>query len=158
MMTYKKLVQKAYYKDLGEDVMWKMTDATSKFIESMRVLHPAEVDKFIKDLESELCYPPFTEEQAKKVVANMTNKDGSKGEHWSMAQVKDYMQTHSEYSGLPLYDFYVAINMMYSDYYKASRTTENYAELAKDFLDDKDAPKDKLQRYFASMHDEDLQK
>ena len=66
MITYKKLVQKAYYKDMGEDVMWKMTDDTNKFVESMRALHPAEVDKFLSDMETELCYPPLTEEQVKR--------------------------------------------------------------------------------------------
>lgn len=151
MITYKKLVQKAYYKDLGEDVMWKMTDDTDKFVESMRVLHPAEVDKFLSNMEDEICYPPLTEAQAKEYVSHMKNKDGSTGEHWTLEQVKAFMQSHSEYSSLNALDFYVAINMMYSDYYKAAYTTDNYAALAKDFIGDKDAPKNKVVRYMKAM-------
>lgn len=151
MITYKKLVQKAYYKDLGEDVMWKMTDDTDKFVESMRVLHPAEVDKFLSHMEDEICYPPLTEAQAKEYVSHMQNKDGSTGEHWTLEQVKAFMQSHSEYSSLNALDFYVAINMMYSDYYKAAYTTDNYAALAKDFIGDKDAPKNKVVRYMKAM-------
>ena len=151
MTTYKKLVQKAYYKDLGEDVMWKMTDDTDKFVESMRVLHPAEVDKFLSHMEDDICYPPLTEAQAKEYVSHMQNKDGSTGEHWTLEQVKAFMQSHSEYSSLNALDFYVAINMMYSDYYKAAYTTENYAALAKDFIGDKDAPKNKVVRYMKAM-------
>lgn len=151
MITYKKLVQKAYYKDMGEDVMWKMTDDTNKFVESMRILHPAEVDKFLVDMENELCYPPLTEAEAKEYVSHMENKDGSTGEHWTLEQVKDYMKSHSEYSNLNPYDFYVAINMMYSDYFKPTTTTETYAAMAKDFIDDKDAPKNKVVRYIKAM-------
>lgn len=151
MITYKKLVQKAYYKDLGEESMWKMTDATDRFVESMRVLHPAEVDKFLSDMETELCYPPLTEAQAKQYVAHMVNKDGSSGEHWTLDQVKSYMQSHSEYDDLYLLDFYVAMNMMYSDYYKPSYTTDTYASMAKDFVADKDAPSNKVVRYMKAM-------
>ena len=151
MITYKKLVQKAYYKDLGEDAMWKMTEDTDKFVESMRVLHPAEVDKFLMDMENDLCYPPLTEAQAKEYVSHMTNKDGTSGEHWSLDQVKAYMQSHSEYDDLYLLDFYVAMNMMYSDYYKPAYTTDNYASMAKDFVADKDAPSNKVVRYMKAM-------
>ena len=151
MITYKKLVQKAYYKDLGEEAMWQMTDHTDKFVESMRVLHPAEVDKFLKEMETAICYPPLTEKQAKEYVSHMTNKDGSKGEHWTLEQVEQFVKSHSDYADMDLIHFYVAINMMYSDYYKASYTTDNYASMAKDFLKDSDAPKDKLERYISVM-------
>jgi len=153
MRTYKKLVQKAYYKDMGEDVMWKMTNDTDHFIESMRVLHPAEVDKFLSDMETAICYPPLTEEQAKEYVAHMKNKDGSEGQHWSLEQTTDYMKTHSDYANLNPLDFYVAINMMYSDYYKATFSNDQYAVMAKDFIGDKDAPSNKVVRYIKAMAD-----
>lgn len=151
MRTYKKLVQKAYYKDMGEDIMWKMTDATDHFIESMRVLHPAEVDKFLADMETAICYPPLTEEQAKEYVEHMKNKDGTEGRHWSLEQTMDYMKTHSDYANLNPLDFYVAMNMMYSDYYKATFSTDQYAVMAKDFIGDKDAPSNKVVRYMKAM-------
>ena len=45
------------------------------------------------------------------------------------------------------------MNMMYSDYYKPTRTTDTYAMLAKDFIEDTDAPQDKVKRYMKVMHD-----
>ena len=151
MITYKKLVQKAYYKDMGEDVMWKMTHDTDKFVESMRVLHPAEVDKFLHDMENDLCYPPLTEDQAVAYVKQMKHKDGTEGEHWTLEQTRQYQAAHPEYASIDALDFYVAINMMYSDYFKPAYTTDNYASMAKDFVADKDAPANKVVRYMKAM-------
>ena len=151
MITYKKLVQKAYYKDMGEDVMWKMTHDTDKFVESMRALHPAEVDKFLHDMENDICYPPLTEEQAVSYVKHMKHKDGSEGEHWTLEQTKAYQASHSDYASIDPLDFYVAINMMYSDYFKPAYTTDNYASMAASFLNDVDAPSNKLERYIQAM-------
>lgn len=151
MKTYKKLVQKAYYKDMGEDVMWLMTDDTNAFIESMRALHPAEVDKFLHDLETKICYPPLKEDEAKEYVSHMTNKDGSTGEHWTLEQTNAYKNSHDDYKELSDLDFYVAMNMVYSDYYKPVYTTDNYASLAKDFILDSDAPSNKVKRYIEAM-------
>lgn len=150
-MNYKRLVQKAYYLDLGEEMMWEIVDHTSKFIESIRPMHPAEVDKFLMDMENKICYPELTEEKAKEYVHGMKHKDGTEGEHWSIDQVKAYMESHSEYSDLHLLDFYVAMNMMFSDYAKPTFSTDNYAALAKDFITDKDAPSNKVVRYMEAM-------
>ena len=150
-MTYMHLTEKAYHKGLGEEAMWKMAEMTDKFVESMRPLHPAEVDKFLHDIENEVCYPKLTEKEAKEYVAAMTNKDGTTGEHWSLAQTDAYIASHPEYKELDSICFYVAMNMMYSDYWKAAFTTDTYAQLAKDFLTDKDAPGHKVRRYMEAM-------
>ena len=153
MITYKKIVQKAYYNDLGEETMWKITDMTDKFVESIRATHPAEVDKFLAEIKHAVCHAPLTEELAKKYVAEMDNKDGSKGGHWTLEQTREFQKTHPEYASLNDLDFYVALNMMYSDYYKSTRTLDTYAALAKDFVDDRDAPSDKVRRYMEAMRD-----
>ena len=72
----------------------------------------------------------------------MKNADGSTGPHYTMEQAKQIMDQQG-YSGDEV-DFFVAINMMYSDYCKVAKrnncgTTEFYAAMAKAFLDDKDA-------------------
>ena len=81
----------------------------------------------------------------------MTNKDGSTGEHWTHEQTHAYMNAHEEYKNLNDLDFYVAMNMMFSDYYKPAYTTDAYASMAKDFLTDKDAPGNKVVRYIKAM-------
>lgn len=93
----------------------------------------------------------LSEEEALEYTESFVNKDGSTGPHWSLEQVKRFMANHSDYSMIDPNCFYVAINMMYSDYYRPTRTVETYAALAKDFLMDKDAPQDKLHRYIEAM-------
>lgn len=65
--------------------------------------------------------PHFTEECAMKVVAKMENEDGTTGQHWT---INDTTTVANQY-GISFnprkynkYDWYVAMNMVYSDYYK----------------------------------------
>lgn len=97
-------------------------------------------------------YIPFTREIAEAWTSHMENEDGTRGPHWSMEQTKQ-VQAQRGIECDPL-EFWVAINMIYSDYCKAAKkananTIDFYADMAKAFLDDKDAPKDKLARYYA---------
>lgn len=123
---------------------------------------PVEEETFTADhgsqiyddkLEKIYHHDALTEEEAIEYVAHMRNKDGSTGAHWTMQQTTDYMKSHSGFEMLNPNCFYVAMNMMYSDYYKPTRTTDTYAMLAKDFIEDTDAPQDKVKRYMKAMHD-----
>lgn len=89
--------------------------------------------------------------EATEWVKSMENADGTTGEHYSMEQVDQIMEQQK----IPLdkVEFYTAMNMMYSDYCKVAKkfncsTPEFYACLAKAFLEDKDAEKGKLKRYY----------
>ena len=92
------------------------------------------------------------EHLAKEWTAMMENEDGTKGPHWSMEQIKKVI----EQRGLPgdPVEIWVAMNMMYSDYCKVAKklgvnTMDFYAEMARAFLDDKDAGvHDKLTAYY----------
>lgn len=94
---------------------------------------------------------PMTKELAMKWVKEMRNSDGTSGPHWTMEQAKQIMQ-QQKIDCDPL-EFFVALNMMYSDYYKAAKarncsTVELYAAMAEAFLDDKDAQPEKLSKYY----------
>lgn len=94
------------------------------------------------------------EETAKEWTQHMENADGTKGPHWSMDQVKQ-VAAQKNISEDPL-DFWVAINMMYSDYCVMAKkhnvnTVDFYVDMAKAFLDDKDAKPDKLGRYYHAV-------
>lgn len=96
-------------------------------------------------------YTPMTKELAMKWVKEMRNSDGTSGPHWTMEQSKQIMQ-QQKIDCDPI-EFFVALNMMYSDYYKAAKarncsTVELYAAMAEAFLDDKDAQPEKLSRYY----------
>lgn len=94
------------------------------------------------------------EETAKEWTQRMENADGTKGPHWSVDQVKQ-VAAQKNISEDPL-DFWVAINMMYSDYCVMAKkhnvnTVDFYVDMAKAFLDDKDAKPDKLGRYYHAV-------
>ena len=95
----------------------------------------------------------FTKEDAERWTAHMENEDGSTGAHWTMeqtGQVAAIAGAHYE-----PWVWYAALNMMYSDYYAVAAKygldrPEFYADLAKAFLNDKDAggPERKIAAYY----------
>jgi hypothetical protein len=95
---------------------------------------------------------PVDKEIAERWTRGMRNEDGTKGPHWTIDQVRGVMAQRG--INLDPWEFYVAINMVYSDYYKVLKKygvgdkLDVYADLASAFLKDKDAAKDKLARYF----------
>ena len=100
--------------------------------------------------------PHFNEEQARKAVNKMQNEDGTKGPHWSLDETTSLA---SQY-GVGLnnrfnrYDWFVALNMIYSDYYKViinitnSNSPKHYVEFAKAWLNDKDIDEGKMWYYY----------
>lgn len=80
--------------------------------------------------------PHFNEECALKAVSKMENEDGSRGEHWSLEETTSIANQY----GINLkgekynkYDWYVALNMIRSDYYRAVVTmtsSDNASRLA----------------------------
>lgn len=95
--------------------------------------------------------PKFDKEMAEEWVGHMQNEDGTKGEHWSIEQAKKIMDQNN--INCDPYEFYAAINAMYSDFYKICKkhgvsNIAFYADLAKAFIDDPDAVDDKLAAYY----------
>lgn len=97
--------------------------------------------------------PHFNEEHARKAVSKMENEDGTRGPHWS---VEETTALASQYginlgSRFNRYDWFVALNMVYSDYYKViismtnSNSTKHFVELAKAWINDKDIDEGKIE-------------
>ena len=97
---------------------------------------------------------PFDREMAQEWGQRMQNADGTTGPHWTMEQTEAARAQHGV-SCDPL-AFWVAMNMIYSDYAKAAEKVnankmEFYVCMAKAFLEDKDARNqggEKLARYY----------
>lgn len=87
----------------------------------------------------------LSRDMADEWTSHMTNKDGTTGPHWSYEQASAYADNHDKN------DFYAVLNMMWSDYYNPTFSQTQYISLAKDFLDDKDAPEDKILRYYCEI-------
>lgn len=100
--------------------------------------------------------PHFDEEMARKAVSKMENEDGSRGQHWSIEETTSLANQH----GIRMdekfnkYDWYVALNMVYSDYYRVvvnmtnSNNPKHFVELAKAWLCDKDIEEGKMWYYY----------
>lgn len=93
----------------------------------------------------------FNRQMAVAWISNMINVDGTKGPHWNLDKTQD-IQKQFGISCDPE-QFWVAMNMMYSDYCKVAEnlgvnTLEFYACMAKAFLEDPDAKPGKLARYY----------
>lgn len=95
------------------------------------------------------------EHTAREWTSKMENEDGTKGPHWNMEQIKKVMEQRNMI-GDPV-EFWVAMNMMYSDYCKVAKklgvnSVDFYAEMAKAFLEDKDTGvPDKLTAYYENI-------
>lgn len=89
--------------------------------------------------------PHLSPQMADEWTSHMQNKDGSSGPHWSREQTSSLAEHRNKE------DFFAVLNMMYSDYFNPSLTQQQYVSLARDFIDDKDAPEDKTLKYFCEI-------
>lgn len=100
--------------------------------------------------------PHFNEEYARKAVMKMENEDGTRGPHWSLEETTTLASQYGIALGSKFnrYDWFVALNMVYSDYYRVimnitgSNNTKHYVEFAKAWLNDKDVDEGKMWYYY----------
>lgn len=98
----------------------------------------------------------MTRQMAEKWVDGMENTDAAKprGGKWSADQIRPLAQKYGmPADGEKFWAFYAVMNAMYSDYYEVAKkynvaTPEFFADMAKAFIDDKDAAPGKAGRYY----------
>lgn len=91
-------------------------------------------------------------EMAECWVSKMDNNDGTKGAHWNLEQTNTVArQLGIKFDEFNEYDWYASLNMVYSDYYNPKFDSNIYAQLAKDWIMDKDVPKGKTYRYYKKV-------
>ena len=144
-MGFKELIDK--YLDDSDDMV-KLTNKIDWFVDEVEKEDKELADKFLMKIDL-LLNPHFTRETSKHVVDRLINKDGSKGGHWTYDQTTRVLENQGW--DFHTCDWYYVLNMIYSDYYKSGRSDETYIELAKDFIDDIDAPDDKAKKYYLAM-------
>lgn len=108
------------------------------------------LDEACPETDSDGIMASLTQAQARSWVGDMENADGTTGAHWTAEKTEEIRKQ----CGIPCEPlaFWVAMNMMYSDYCKVAEklgvsNLEFYACMAKAFLEDRDARPDKLARY-----------
>lgn len=110
--------------------------------------------------------PHFDDEHARKAVSKMENEDGSKGQHWSLEETSALANQYGIRfdDKFNKYDWYVALNMVYSDYYRVivnmtgSNNAKYFVELAKAWLCDKDIDEGKMWYYYIYIMCDKLEK
>ena len=137
------------------------TEALTKLGKAMDKHEDNLLEKGFRILKSELCAnvyeaingPHFDEEHAKYAVEGMENEDGSKGPHWTVEEttsIANQMCINLKSEKHNKWDWYVAMNMIYSDFYKAvvaitgGASTKHFAELTKAWICDKDISEGKM--------------
>ena len=94
----------------------------------------------------------FTLDVAEEWASKLQNEDGSSGPHWTMEQAKRIMAQRN--ISLDPTEFWIAINLIYSDFSPVAKkhgvggNLDFYVDMAKAFLNDKDAGPNKIARYY----------
>ena len=148
MSTKFKMLIDEYGRDSETWKMELLTDKIDWFVSKVMEKDKELAEHFIMKVDL-LLNPHFTKETAEYAVSHFDNKDGSRGAHWTYDQTSSVRKSKDlDYEEG---DWYYALNMIYSDYYKSGRSDDTYIELAIDFLDDIDAPSCKAKKYYLGM-------
>lgn len=97
---------------------------------------------------------PLDMETAREWTAHMVNSDGSRGPRWSEGETREVMAQRGW--RLDEAAFYAVMNSLWSDYgatiqRRGMDSTDLWADLARDWLCDEDARRDKAARYYADI-------
>ncbi len=110
----------------------------------------------LEEVEDRMAPTTFTLMDAQKWASYMANDDGTMGPHWAMDQTTAVAESVGvKFEHIYDYDWWIVMNMMWSDYGKAAEkhgvgTPEFFADLSRAFLFDKDGPgpAEKLAAYY----------
>lgn len=91
----------------------------------------------------------FNEWLLHKATEKMINEDGTIGAHWSLEQTTSVAKQYNvNFVHFNEYDWNYAMNMIYSDFYKAiPNDVSSYVKVARAWIEDKDV-KDKAFKYY----------
>lgn len=146
-MSYQKIVDEFVTSQNVID-MFMLAKMTNDFICEVEEIKPEMVEKFRMKLEMYM-HPFKDREKAEYAVSKFKNDDGSTGEHWDYETTSRLAEKY-EIDKKPV--FYYVLNMMYSDQYESGKSDMTYVKEAIKWMDDKDAPEDKAERYYRAMN------
>lgn len=112
------------------------TEAIDKLATALEKHEGSLLEKGFTILKSELAAnmyeaingPHFDEEHARYAVEGMENEDGTKGPHWTVEEttsVANQMGINLKSEKHNKWDWFVAMNMIYSDFYLAAMGNQN---------------------------------
>lgn len=117
---HKHVIKEAFKNAYEKGKHKKLAHSLCKFMEELEGDEMMKLkDDFMLELHEIAYGKHFDEYTAKKLVSSMENVDGTTGEHWSLSETKEIMEKYGYVSKTGKYnecDFYVILNMMWSDY------------------------------------------
>lgn len=137
---YEQIIKESFAKFKGdESVMWASIKLVNDTLTQIKDENPSLYWNFMRNAHELMHGKHFDKAYAKWEVEQMhhTDADGKvyKGEHWSVEQATAIYDKHKNKLSQEItpYDFYVALNAQYHDYYcwaKAHLSTEEAIEIA----------------------------
>lgn len=102
----------------------------------------------------------LSREEAEEWVEGMQGADGSKGGRWKLQEIKQYAGNFGIQGEEKINEFFAVMNAMYTDYCKVAKKhgvdkVDFYADLAKAFMDDRDAMPGKVKTYYECIAKKD---
>ena len=152
-MTIKQLYSIIAKQDNYEYIMSDWINIFDELLSDLKIENP-KIEKIVmNDLYVSVFGEHFDMDTAYTAVSEMQNVDGTKGEHWDIDQTTSAAkQANIQFKKFNEYDFYYAINMLYSDYYNIFGDDSNsYIQLATAWLNDPDVPEGKAWRYYKKV-------
>lgn len=146
-MKYREIVNDFVNSEDPVDMV-KLTEITEKFIDEVKDTNPDLVHRFMMKLKM-YKHPFKNRERAEYAVGCLKNEDGSTGEHWDYDTTSKIAEKYGIESKPK---FYYVLNMVYSDFYEPGKPDSEYVKEALKFIGDKDAPYDKVERYYRAMN------
>jgi len=124
-------------------------------LDEMCVLYPEIYSDIIEDIHIVVNGPYFDSESVAKAVASLQNEDGTVGPKWTITETTTAASSVGViFEKYNMYDWYYVLNMVYSDYYNVIGVNQPvYFELAKAWINDKDAPVGKAYLYHKMISD-----
>lgn len=150
-MKIKELLHKAEHKELSEEIWHKIYKHIACFVDEAKQVIPDKAETLEKEIEELVCYTPLSMEEAVHFVKHLKNNDGTVGPHWSEEEICKAVSANPVLAKFPFQDVYAVMNMMWSDNWDSSYNDVDAVKDTVHFLEDKDAPKNKMYRYIKAM-------
>lgn len=145
-MKIKQMLTKIIENGNIED-MYKLNDMFDELICELKEQKPRLYKEYKEELYEIAYGKVLTEEMAHEIVENMKPL----GEYWDINTIKQIKSS----AGLTYndYDFYIVMNSLVNDYGEIidKEDIEIYVKMAKAFIEDEDATKDKIFVYFTTI-------
>ena len=129
----------------GKGNMDRLLDISDKAVETLKYFDMEGYNNIINTLEDE--YYKITKEEAQNIVRTMRPF----GEVWNYEAIKDFIMQKGEGDCI---HYYLLMNMARNDFYNTAKLVDAvddpnfYFQIAKDFINDEDGKRHKVEKYF----------